>query len=443
MIWFLCFVLPPGCRQRNPPLRMSALTEQPLALVDGRPISYVDYISKTPKKVTLSKNEKLEALDRLIEDELLLQQALAADYEHHPKVKKVMVGLLLREKVYNQVSNSDFSEELIREYREEHLHHCDNYPIPDLRRECEERRRALALRKVKVERLRDLHEEYVDDLSQTAELLLTSTLLPLVGNGSDVLKMKFSVSDAPLGEGIVASCNGVPIEISGFDSPYPVLLTEALWTLISEELVYQRAMEMGMLNYPKVVEVMVGTMLEQQVYNQVANKFSEQELETYYKENIEDFVIPEKVRFMHILVRVGEVRSSHQARLEATRIQRRLQPNQRVLFAETVAEHSEGHSGDIIVSPKGTPGIDKKVVKHAFVLNVGEVSQVFRSKQGYNVIYVVKRSKRQEPAHPTNNKAVIRELKNARRKALYEAYLATLRKRSTIQINKRRLAIIE
>lgn len=57
----------------------------------------------------LTLEEKEEILDKLITDEILYQEALKQGLYRDPKVRKIMVNLLLRSDVYASVRNSDFS----------------------------------------------------------------------------------------------------------------------------------------------------------------------------------------------------------------------------------------------------------------------------------------------------------------------------------------------
>jgi parvulin-like peptidyl-prolyl isomerase len=69
---------------------------------------------------SLSAEERHEVLDRLIADKVLYQEALRLGLDQDPKVQKVMVNTLLRQEVYAQVRNSDFGEEMLQAYYDEH-----------------------------------------------------------------------------------------------------------------------------------------------------------------------------------------------------------------------------------------------------------------------------------------------------------------------------------
>jgi parvulin-like peptidyl-prolyl isomerase len=69
---------------------------------------------------TLSDAERHEVLDRLVADKVLYIEALRLGLDQDPKVQKVMVNTLLRQEVYAQVRNSDFSEDMLQAYYDDH-----------------------------------------------------------------------------------------------------------------------------------------------------------------------------------------------------------------------------------------------------------------------------------------------------------------------------------
>lgn len=76
----------------------------------------------------LSLAEKREILDELVTEEILFQEATKEGLYLDPKVKKIMVNLLLRKNVYAKVKTSDFSpEELQRHYEE----HQEEFVVPE------------------------------------------------------------------------------------------------------------------------------------------------------------------------------------------------------------------------------------------------------------------------------------------------------------------------
>ena len=84
---------------------------------------------KTPENgEALSLDEKKEILKKLIEEKALYQEARKKGIDQDPKVQKVMINTLLRQDVYASVRNSDFSQEDLQAYFEEHR---DEFVVPE------------------------------------------------------------------------------------------------------------------------------------------------------------------------------------------------------------------------------------------------------------------------------------------------------------------------
>jgi hypothetical protein len=104
-----------------------------LASVDGMPVGSRSFeilaTRKTPadgKAFTL--DEKKDVLGEAITDEVLFQAAFDRALYQDPKVRKIMVNLLLREEVYGTVTNDDFTEEEQRTFFEEHK---EEFVVPE------------------------------------------------------------------------------------------------------------------------------------------------------------------------------------------------------------------------------------------------------------------------------------------------------------------------
>lgn len=104
-----------------------------LAMVNGSPVGSTAFEQAAARSApaegdTLSDAEKREVLDRLIDEELLYQEALRQGLDRDPKVKKVMVNTLLRQEVYGSIRNSDFTDEELEAYYEAHK---DEFVVPE------------------------------------------------------------------------------------------------------------------------------------------------------------------------------------------------------------------------------------------------------------------------------------------------------------------------
>lgn len=96
-----------------------------LATVNGVKVGSKEFLTAAERKApasgdALSPEEKKEVLDGLVEEKLLYAEALKKGLDKDPKVQKVMVNTLLREEVYSTVKNSDFTDEVLQKYYDEH-----------------------------------------------------------------------------------------------------------------------------------------------------------------------------------------------------------------------------------------------------------------------------------------------------------------------------------
>lgn len=104
-----------------------------LASVNGMPVGSKSFeilaARKTPADgKAFSMDEKKEVVQDAITDEVLFQAAFERAMYQDPKVRKIMVNLLLREEVYGTVENDDFSEEQQRKFFEDHK---EEFVVPE------------------------------------------------------------------------------------------------------------------------------------------------------------------------------------------------------------------------------------------------------------------------------------------------------------------------
>jgi peptidyl-prolyl cis-trans isomerase C len=104
-----------------------------IADVGGVPVGSEEFEQAAARKKpaegdSLSMVEKKEILDRLVDEKLLYKAALAKGLDRDPKVQKVMVNTLLRQEVYANVRNSDFTDEELQAYYEAQK---DEFVVPE------------------------------------------------------------------------------------------------------------------------------------------------------------------------------------------------------------------------------------------------------------------------------------------------------------------------
>ncbi len=259
-----------------------------------------------------------------------------------------------------------------------------------------------------------------------------------------------AASAADSGE-VVATVGGLPISSSEFqqaaarrqsgeESAGTDTKGDVLDRLVAEKLLYLKAIELGLERDPKVQKVMINTLLRDKVYSTVRNSdFPEEELQTYYQDHKDEFVIPEKVQVKRILIRVTPERGEKEARSEAERLRGEIKADSS-RFRDLASEFSEGpykrRGGDIgFVAREGKPGLDPTIVDKAFSLDVDALSDVFKTREGFNVITVAKKRERVERSFQQVKGAVLRKLKNEKLKDLYDSYVAELKTGADVSVN--------
>lgn len=224
--------------------------------------------------------------------------------------------------------------------------------------------------------------------------------------------------------------------------------TEVLDRLIDEKLLYKAALAKGLDRDPKVQKVMVNTLLREEVYSSVRNSdFKDEELQTYYEAHKDEFVVPEKVQIKRILIKTSAEVDDKAAKAKASDLRKQLKSNTD-RFKELAAKNSEDpfrrRGGDVgFVARTGKPGLDDAVVAKAFEMKVGELSEVFQSNEGYNIILVANKRERVERTFQQMKGSVLRKVKNERLKELYESYVAKQREGASINVNQEKLTSVE
>jgi len=223
---------------------------------------------------------------------------------------------------------------------------------------------------------------------------------------------------------------------------------EVLDRLVDEKLLYLAAMEQGLDKDPKVQKVMVNTLLREAVYAKVKNSdFNDEDLQKYFDEHKDEFVVPEKVQIKRILVKVSDERPDDAAKAEAARILGELKGNIDQ-FKDLASKHSEDpykrRGGDVGFVPKdGKPGLDSTIVEKAFGLSVGELSEVFKTDEGYNIVLNANKRDKVERTFQQMKGSVLRKIKNEKLKSLYDSFVDDLRTGAKIAKEDGKLEAIE
>ena len=84
-------------------------------------VEFSDAAARAPGSTPdMGLDTRKEVLETLVTEEAMFQEAIRVGLARDPKVRKVLVNLLLRKEVYAKVSNTDFSNEELRAYYDAH-----------------------------------------------------------------------------------------------------------------------------------------------------------------------------------------------------------------------------------------------------------------------------------------------------------------------------------
>jgi len=223
---------------------------------------------------------------------------------------------------------------------------------------------------------------------------------------------------------------------------------EVLDDLVTQKMLYLEAKKAGIDQDPKVQKVMVNTLLRQEVYANVRNSdFTEEELRQYFDAHKDDFVVPAKVQVRRIYIKAKPARTDAEAQTLAEKYDEQVKASPDS-FRQVASEHSEDpyrrRGGDIgYVSEDGKPGIPPQVIKQAFALKVGQVSEPFAAGGGWNVVMVSGKRDRVERTFEQMKGSVLRKVKNDRYKELYADYVAGIKDKFNVQIDQKVLDGLE
>ena len=221
---------------------------------------------------------------------------------------------------------------------------------------------------------------------------------------------------------------------------------DILKELVDKKILWIEARKVGLDEDPKVQKLMVQTLMRKKIYSTVRNAdFTEDELRAFFEENREMFVVPEKVQVKRIFIKTENDEAAAKQKASGIRNQVVADPEQ---FRALAAEHSRDpyrkRGGDMgFVTREGKPGVDPVIVEKAFTLGVGDVSDVFPTDGGFNVIMVANKREETERTFDQMKGSVLRRLKNDRYQTLYDEYVDKVRAEHSVKVDNAAVEGIE
>jgi peptidyl-prolyl cis-trans isomerase C len=180
-------------------------------------------------------------------------------------------------------------------------------------------------------------------------------------------------------------------------------------------------------------------MIQQLLETEVISKISvtDEEAQTFYDEQKEQFQEPEQIQASHILIQVAQDASDEEKQAARQKIDDVLvMAKEGKDFAELATEYSEGPSkdqgGDLGFFPKGAmvPSFEEV----AFALNEGEISDVVETQFGYHIIKLTGKKEAREVPFEEVKEQVKQGLQQQKTGTEVKAWVENLKDQAEVEI---------
>ena len=247
----------------------------------------------------------------------------------------------------------------------------------------------------------------------------------------------------------VASVNGALVRVEEYERAVTALASDrrnevgeperrrVLDRLIEEELLIQRAIELGLVQSDRRVRADLVSALIQSVLSEAATREATPgEIETFYHEYLDYFTQPGRVRTRQILVHVGGARPAEKALARANEITRRLRADEPFYQVRDELGDQEVAQlpGGLLPMTKLREYLGPTAARTVLALEPGAVSDPVRTAGGYRVLQLLERAPEREPPLEEIQTEVRAEFRRRVGDEALRSYLDELRARAEIQI---------
>lgn len=170
---------------------------------------------------------------------------------------------------------------------------------------------------------------------------------------------------------------------------------------------------------------------------------TEEEMQKYYDEHPDEFSTPEQIRARHILIKVSANAPENEVAEARTKIEGILrQVRDGSDFAQVARDTSEGPTrskgGDLGFFPRGR--MDKAFEDAAFALEVGQISDIVRSRFGFHVIKLEEKKAPEEKKYDEVKAQIKRKLRPMKQQDTYQSFIDGLKSEFKVTVYNDRLS---
>jgi peptidyl-prolyl cis-trans isomerase C len=229
---------------------------------------------------------------------------------------------------------------------------------------------------------------------------------------------------------------------------------QRLEELIASEVLYRQALRINLDKDPeirhRIQQILAQSLLEEMVNKSVREReITEQELQAYYNEHIDEFQRPAQVRLADIFISVSPAAASGQRKQKKEQAEKvltevlahqeeRLGFGKRILkYSDTPGKYHKGNTGFFDIEGKPV-GLDRNLAREAFKLEkTGQVcDHIIKTADGYHIIML---TGRREPIN-----IPFERVKQQLRQRIYRErielaqteYIESLKQKCRIKINQ-------
>lgn len=240
---------------------------------------------------------------------------------------------------------------------------------------------------------------------------------------------------------ILATVNGQDITLAEFElywdaipEQYKMQLTkeDLLEQIILQTLLIQKADEINLREDPQVAfqiknateQILIQSLIEKEIIEKTS--LSDDDIESYYKENKENYWKDEQVHAFDIMTETME---------QAEEVRQKLEEGMdfSILAQESSIASSAAQGGDIGFISKGT--LTAEIEEQLFLLNPGDISDIIPTEKGFHIFKVMEKI----PAHYLALEEVEEEIKYQllpqRQQQAFDQYLKEIEEQAIIEKN--------